>query len=287
MPELGESAPQFADGPAVRMSLAVATAELRDAGCDTPRLDAELLLAHVARHDAHRSCIARARARADARGVGRASASCCAAAERASPSPTCSARAASATSSWGSTARVLDPRPETERLVEAALALPRGARVVDVGTGSGAVALALKHERPDLEVIAHRRQRRRARVARANARAPRPRRHVRPGRPARRRSTAVDAVVSNPPYVADRDARCRPRSPATSRRGAVRRPRRPRRRAPARAAAVARAPLRRARGRRRAGGAPSGAAARRRARRRRGRAATWPASSACGRWARR
>src|SRR6476659_9265032 len=45
MPELGERPPQFAEGPAVRMALAIATAELRDAGCDTPRLDAELLLA--------------------------------------------------------------------------------------------------------------------------------------------------------------------------------------------------------------------------------------------------
>lgn len=49
-------------------------------------------------------------------------------------------------------ARVLVPRPETEHLVEAALALPASARVVDVGTGSGAVALALKQERPDLAV---------------------------------------------------------------------------------------------------------------------------------------
>ena len=50
--------------------------------------------------------------------------------------------------------RVLIPRPETELLVEVGLPLPAGARVIDVGTGSGAVALALADERPDLEVWA-------------------------------------------------------------------------------------------------------------------------------------
>jgi release factor glutamine methyltransferase len=48
--------------------------------------------------------------------------------------------------------RVLVPRPHTEALVEVGLAVPRGARVLDLCTGSGAVALALANERPDLRV---------------------------------------------------------------------------------------------------------------------------------------
>jgi len=65
--------------------------------------------------------------------------------------------------------RVLIPRPETELLVEVALSLPRGARVVDVGTGSGAVALAVKDERPDLSVVGVDVSERAIHVARANA----------------------------------------------------------------------------------------------------------------------
>jgi release factor glutamine methyltransferase len=99
--------------------------------------------------------------------------------------------------------RVLIPRPETEHVVEAALELAEGAIVVDVGTGSGAIALALKQERPDLRVIGTDLSSDALEVARANAErlglevewllgdllVPRD----------------VDAVVSNPPYVADRD----------------------------------------------------------------------------------
>jgi len=101
--------------------------------------------------------------------------------------------------------RVLVPRPETEHVVEAALELPRGARVVDVGTGSGAIALALKDERPDLEVVGTDVSAGALDVARANA--------ARLGldvtfvhgdllEPV---EGLVDAVVSNPPYVASGD----------------------------------------------------------------------------------
>lgn len=53
---------------------------------------------------------------------------------------------------WGRSFRVtpdvLDPRPETETLVAAALTVPF-ARVLDLGTGSGAILLTLLAERPD------------------------------------------------------------------------------------------------------------------------------------------
>jgi release factor glutamine methyltransferase len=50
---------------------------------------------------------------------------------------------------------VFIPRPETELVAERAMTLlPRGGRLVDVGTGSGAIALAVADERPDAEVFA-------------------------------------------------------------------------------------------------------------------------------------
>lgn len=53
--------------------------------------------------------------------------------------------------------RVLDPRPDTETLVDWALDLLQSQpapRVADLGTGSGAVALAIQHQRPDAMVWA-------------------------------------------------------------------------------------------------------------------------------------
>lgn len=50
--------------------------------------------------------------------------------------------------------RVLIPRPETELIVEEAMArAPRGGRVVDIGTGSGCIAISIERERPDLHVL--------------------------------------------------------------------------------------------------------------------------------------
>jgi release factor glutamine methyltransferase len=50
--------------------------------------------------------------------------------------------------------RVLIPRPETELVVEEAIArAPRGGRIADVGTGSGCIAICIERERPDLHVL--------------------------------------------------------------------------------------------------------------------------------------
>jgi release factor glutamine methyltransferase len=97
--------------------------------------------------------------------------------------------------------RVLIPRPETEHVVEAALGLPSGARVVDVGTGSGAIALALADERPDLRIVATDSSADALAVARANAARLGVEVEFLQGDLLDPVTGEIDAVVSNPPYV--------------------------------------------------------------------------------------
>jgi len=117
----------------------------------------------------------------------------------------------------GVSADTLIPRPETETLVEVALeklavlaaARPAPLRVLDVGTGSGAVALAIAHARADVVAVGVDVQARALEQARLNA--------ERLGLAARCRFLAsdlfvdvplgslFDLIVSNPPYIADRE----------------------------------------------------------------------------------
>jgi len=105
-------------------------------------------------------------------------------------------------------ARVLDPRPDTETLVEWALrVLPPqpSPTVLDLGTGSGAVALALQHQRPDATVLATDRSADALAVAHANAgRLGLPVRFVR-AEWFQGLHGPFDLIVSNPPYIADCD----------------------------------------------------------------------------------
>lgn len=101
--------------------------------------------------------------------------------------------------------RVLVPRPETELLVEVGLELPHGARVLDVGTGSGAIALALADERPDLDITATDIDEDALAVARENARRLGLEVTFAAGDLLAAVGGTFDAVLSNPPYIADGD----------------------------------------------------------------------------------
>jgi release factor glutamine methyltransferase len=135
----------------IRQALIDATAALADAGCDTPRLDAELLLASALRVGRSRLVIDRDEA-LDAADAVRFAGLVRRRADREPVAYILGVREFRRLS-LRVDPRVLIPRPETELLVEVGLSLPRAARVVDVGTGSGAVALALADERPDLSVV--------------------------------------------------------------------------------------------------------------------------------------
>jgi release factor glutamine methyltransferase len=185
---------------AARDALDGAVTALAAAGCDTPRLDAEVLLAHAlgcsrgrlhshpetdVSGDAGRLFRELVRRRAGAR----------------EPIAYITGRRAFRHLELIADPRALIPRPETELLVELAAAHARG-RVLDVCTGSGAVALALAQERPDLEVHGSDLSAAALELARENA--------ARLGLAVTFHQADLldglpgpwDAIVANPPYVA-------------------------------------------------------------------------------------
>jgi release factor glutamine methyltransferase len=107
-------------------------------------------------------------------------------------------------------ARVLDPRPDTETLVDWALEVLRhqnavSPAVLDLGTGSGAIALALQHARPDAHVTAMDASADALAVARANAhRLCLPVAFIQSSWLTQVRGH-FDLIVSNPPYIAADD----------------------------------------------------------------------------------
>jgi release factor glutamine methyltransferase len=183
--------------------LRAAAGYLERKGIETPRLDAELLLAHslglsrlelYTQHDRPLSEAERAGARTLVE-------------RRGAREPL-----AYVLGEWGfrrltlrTDSRALVPRPETEIVVERALALLEGVdgpRIVDVGTGSGAIALALAQERPDARVTATDISPDALALARENAERLALRVELVETTLVEGLAGPFDLVVSNPPYVA-------------------------------------------------------------------------------------
>jgi release factor glutamine methyltransferase len=191
----------------VTQTLIRAADRLAAAGCDTPRVDAEILLAHVL--GTNRAGLYGQSRRTLTSEEGRILASLLARRERREP-------IAYVLGEWGFRRlslrvdrRVLVPRPETELVVDRALTLIATLtepRVLDVGTGSGAIALSIADEHEGATVTGIDSSDEALAVARENA---------------TRTSLDVeflrgdlfeclpagpwDLVVSNPPYVLPRE----------------------------------------------------------------------------------
>jgi len=180
-----------------REALAEAGRRLAAAGVETPQADAEWLVAHLL--GTGRSGLA---ARLDDRVEGLEPLLV----RREAREPL-----AYVLGEWGfrrltlkTDARALVPRPETETLVERALALAEPferPRILDVGVGSGAIALAFKDERPDAEVTGVDVSSDALALAQENAERLGLEVELRQGDGAEAAAEGWDVVVANPPYV--------------------------------------------------------------------------------------
>jgi release factor glutamine methyltransferase len=187
----------------VNEALGAAVDALRAAGVETPRLDAELLLAEAVGWDrAHLAANPEDGVPADA---GRRFGEMVRRRLRREPVAYILGSRGFRSIELAVDGRVLVPRPETELLVELALEL-EPARVLDMGTGSGAIALAIADELPSCELIATDTSAAALEVARLNAERLGLAEHVEfveamlPAEPPR-----LDLIVANLPYVAERD----------------------------------------------------------------------------------
>jgi release factor glutamine methyltransferase len=181
---------------------------LRDRGIDTPDLDARILVGHALGLD-HAALVRTGGRPLDAAEIARIEAL---ATRRLAREPV--ARITGVKEFWGLefavTPAVLVPRPETETVVEQALAAidrdgarSRALRIADLGVGSGAILIALLTELPNARAIGTDRDPAALAVARENAR--------RLGVTARAKFVACDfgaalapgwdLMVTNPPYV--------------------------------------------------------------------------------------
>ena len=180
-----------------REALAESERRLGAAGVDTPRVDAEWLVAHLlgttrsgltAHLDDEVDGLELLLARREAREP-----------------------LAYVLGEWGfrrltlkTDARALVPRPETETLVERALALAEEIgrpRILDVGVGSGAIALAIKDERPDAQVTGVDISAGALALARENSERLGLEVELREGDGAAAAAEGWDVVVANPPYI--------------------------------------------------------------------------------------
>lgn len=190
--------------------LTSAAASLAARGIESPRLDAEVLLAHCVGMSRNALIVevAAGRDRAVPPEIARQFTELVGRRERREPVAYLTGHREFWSLEFEVTPDVLIPRPETEHVVERALAMlppagPELLRVADVGTGSGAIAIALAHERRDVRVLALDRSPAALEVARRNAR-----RHGVEGRVDFVRADLlepvrgpINAVVANPPYI--------------------------------------------------------------------------------------